>query len=106
MYLYAYMHNKGITCTCSDTTGIHIGPYYYDDILTNSVDCNIQKIYLMQLGLQGTIPKSFGNLTHLTHVHLARNSIGGTIPSEVGLLTKVTFRFITNCYYLVIFIIF
>uniref|UniRef100_A0A0D9XIT7 non-specific serine/threonine protein kinase n=1 Tax=Leersia perrieri TaxID=77586 RepID=A0A0D9XIT7_9ORYZ len=40
-------------------------------------------------GLTGTIPKSVGNLTQLTHLHLHTNKLVGTIPAELGMLSSL-----------------
>ena len=97
---------EGVACVCNATSAepmltlppeYHPAaslPYYYyiyDDFQAettvtsnNAILCNIDKIYLIDHNLVGTLPSSIGSsFSNLTHLHLARNSIWGQIPTTL-----------------------
>lgn len=109
-YPYNPCEWEGITCQCSNSSYVQISNdqlyhpfensqtfpyyfYYYDDDTGNSqfnfsssnnvsIFCGIQKIYLIDHNLQGTLPSNIGSsFINLTHLHLSRNSIESSIPS-------------------------
>ena len=56
------------------------------------VNCNkgvVVGIFLIGLGLKGTLPSSLGSLTRLTMLDIHFNSITGSIPATLGLLSEV-----------------
>ena len=58
------------------------------------VKCNkgvVEAIFLIGLGLKGSLPSSLGSLTRLTMLDLHYNSITGTIPVTLGLLSEVMY---------------
>eukprot|EP01124_Arcella_intermedia_P015641 TRINITY_DN22192_c0_g1_i1.p1 TRINITY_DN22192_c0_g1~~TRINITY_DN22192_c0_g1_i1.p1 ORF type:complete len:561 (-),score=90.52 TRINITY_DN22192_c0_g1_i1:20-1657(-) len=59
----------------------------------NGISCvgtSVTDISLANLGLNGTLPVSIGDLTALTHINLGYNELSGTIPSQIGLLKQLT----------------
>lgn len=84
-----FIHNPcserwfGITCSQTRSNYKESHPfkfqygYYYDDIIikVNYQFANVEKIYLMDAGLNGTIPNTIGSFTFLTHLNLARFGI-------------------------------
>lgn len=103
---------QGISCSCDNKTEYHeyitdevvYGPYgyggnhyfYYDDAL-NYVplsSCHINKLYLINYNLTGSISSSIGYLRNITHLHLVGNSLVGSIPNtfcDIISLRKVSF---------------
>ncbi|MDY8138495.1 hypothetical protein [Aquimarina sp. 2201CG5-10] len=53
------------------------------------VDGKVTKISLINNGLLGTIPDSFGNLTNLDYVAFAINQLSGSLPASIGNLINV-----------------
>ena len=59
----------------------------------NGVYCRngfVARIQLGDLGLDGTVPRSLGLLTHLEYLNLEANKLHGSLPNTVGLWTKLT----------------
>jgi len=92
---------QGIVCTCTNTEPEYY-PYaayyfYSADPPASTSTCNIQKLTLIGYNLDGTIPRSIGNFSMLTHMHICRNSLlVGTIPPEVGQLTALSYLSISS----------
>lgn len=65
-------------------------PWYGVSCTTkNNVTCHVSGLLLSANTLQGSIPKTFGNLAHLTYLDLSNNAITGTIPSQMGNLVDL-----------------
>lgn len=102
---------EGISCTCRDkainiTSRTFHGPNrnggtLYDDgdddhyfpvpppkNFTQSL-CNVNKIYLPQSNLVGSIPSSIGAFLELTHLHFDHNSITSSIPESLTFCTAL-----------------
>lgn len=60
---------------------------WYGVTVTNN---RVFNLYLSSHNLSGTIPKSFGNLTNLSHLDLSKNHLRGTIPATIGNLDSIT----------------
>lgn len=51
---------------------------------------NLQKLYLQNNNLSGSLSSKLGNLTELTEFYIDRNvNLGGSIPASIGNLTKL-----------------
>ena len=53
---------------------------------------NLDRLWLHENSLSGTIPAALGNLTNLSDLLLSSNSLSGTIPIELGNLTDNLYR--------------
>jgi hypothetical protein len=76
----------GISCVCNvNASNFHrfgsafYSDYYYfpntspdEQLSSDHITCHINKIYLIDYNLVGTLPDSFSDLQHLTHIHLAQ----------------------------------
>ena len=51
---------------------------------------SLERLYLFDNKLTGTIPSTFGQLTSLVILYLSTNNLMGPIPSELGQLTSLT----------------
>jgi hypothetical protein len=90
---------QGLACTCDNSTEYHqyrdeedvyspygatFYTYYSDDYSSFNVNsnqsCNINKIYLINYNMSGSIVSSINNLKYLTHLHLDDNHLTGPIP--------------------------
>jgi hypothetical protein len=90
---------QGISCTCNNNTEYHQydidrgidTPYggflyyhYYDDyelplVDIDTDDCHIDKIYLSNYNLTGSLPSSISNLKNLSHIHFVDNHLTKTV---------------------------
>ena len=62
------------------------------DLSCNGNGQQVDRIYLVDDNLQGTIPDELGQLTALTYLSLWQNQeLTGTIPSQLGQLTALTY---------------
>jgi len=50
---------------------------------------NLDTLDLSQNEFDGSLPKSYGELTNLRNLHLHKNKLGNSIPEEIGKLTKL-----------------
>jgi Leucine-rich repeat (LRR) protein len=73
----------------NDTTNWNHGPVgtWYGVTVSGG---RVTQLHLAGNNLNGTIPKSFWNLTGLTHVNFYYNEISGSIPEEIENLTSLT----------------
>jgi hypothetical protein len=90
---------QGVMCTCSTSTGSHLGNIYYDDHVDNFTYCNVKKIFLSLSNLQGFLPDSIGNLTELTHFSASKNGLTGSLPTTICNLLKVCYLSIKYKYF-------
>ena len=57
--------------------------YHYDYYFSNTTNCRIVELFLINYGLYGQLPASiFNYLPWLTHLHLARNTLFGPLPLD------------------------
>jgi Leucine-rich repeat (LRR) protein len=87
---------QGIVCSCTNTAPDYhpyAAYYFYSvDPPGSASTCNVQKLTLIGYHLNGTLPRSIGNFSVLTHLHVCRNTLlGGGIPSEVGYLSMLSY---------------
>jgi hypothetical protein len=98
---------QGLSCTCSNSSEYHqyqhdeliygaAGYYYasyYDDVVNMdyypSQQCSINKIYLINYNLTGSLPCSINRLSNLSHIHLVQNRLTNILPEELYDLVKV-----------------
>jgi Leucine-rich repeat (LRR) protein len=95
---------QGIQCSCLNNSNYHYYRdvyletaygtfnYYYDDydlVITNSSNCNIEKINLLNYNLSGVITNSISKFTYLTHLKVNGNNLYSTVPSSINLLTNL-----------------
>jgi len=76
---------KRIIKYSSTTSEIHFAT------LNLSVFHNLEILYVVGIGLEGTIPKEIGLLSKLTDLYLLNNSLVGEIPSSIGNLRQLEF---------------
>jgi len=50
---------------------------------------SLERLYITENGVEGTIPPQIGNLTNLVELGLWQNKLSGTIPIEIGNLTNL-----------------
>lgn len=87
----------GVSCSCRNHSQFDVnaygyyGQYYFNYYDTDDFDnhyvptlCAIQKLFLVNMNLNGRLPATVSNLKNLTHLHLGRNYfLTGTIPSSI-----------------------
>jgi Leucine-rich repeat (LRR) protein len=59
-----------------------------------AMSCNVAGLYLAHYNMTGTLPTTFGNLTHLSFFDFSVNGVRGSLPSTIGnlkSLEKMTF---------------
>lgn len=51
---------------------------------------SLKDLIILDSGVTGSMPSTFGLLTSLTNLDLSDNGLGSTLPSEIGLLSNLT----------------
>ena len=101
---------QGISCTCtrSENETHRVADISYTSYDDNSFpdemfDCHIEKLQLLDYGLDGYLPESIGDLSSLTHIHFGTGYstqndqvLTGSIPLSIGKLNKLKLLSIYN----------
>ena len=92
----------GVACTCKRSQNYthFYQTYYYDDDSRRSDDftCYVEKLFLVNVSATGLLPKSIGDFSLLSHLHLGWNpDLSGTIPDEITKLTQLQVLSLFRC---------
>jgi len=95
---------QGVVCTCKSFPAPphdSSGNFYYDDdgsttFHGSSSVCSVDKLQLVDYGLDGSLPNEVWALSSMTHAQLSNNFIAGTLPDALKYWTSVEKLHLSN----------